>query len=123
MTRELTDKQKKFIELIFLPEYDGKEKQAALDAGYSYGTSMYHIYEDLRDEIVKKSDIILSRLLPKTFRNLENVMDDAAQKGAKAKLEAVWGILDRVGVSKKERVEVDVKSASGVFLLPIKQEV
>lgn len=121
MTKESSEKQAKFVELIFLPEYIGREKQALIDAGYSENTQLSHVYEFTKKAIIEKSDSILAKLLPKTFKNLEDVMDDAAQKGAKAKLEAVWGVLDRCGLNKKDRLDIEHKGISGVFVLPIKQ--
>ena len=121
MTLELTDKQAKFIELIFTPEYLGREKQAMLDAGYSENTHLAHVYIGVKEAIIEKSDMLLAKLLPKSFAGLENVLEDSAQKGAKAKLEAIWGILDRCGLSKRDRLDVTVKSLSGVFVLPQKQ--
>ncbi len=121
INNELTEKQTKFIELIFLPEYIGNEQQAKLDAGYSQNTELAHIYESVKKVIIEKSDTLLAKLLPKSFVGLEDVLDNSAQKGAKAKLEAIWGILDRVGISKKDRLEIDVKASNGVFILPQKQ--
>ena len=38
------------------------------------------------------------------------------------KLQAAQTILDRVGVTKQERVEVNHKTSGGVFILPAKKE-
>jgi hypothetical protein len=35
-------------------------------------------------------------------------------------MEAAKQILDRVGVSKKERIDMNVKQATGIFILPPK---
>lgn len=121
MTQELTDKQAKFIELIFLPEYIGKERQAMLDAGYSENTKLCYVYDGVKEAIIEKSDTLLAKLLPKSFVGLEDVLDNSSQRGAKAKLDAIWGVLDRCGLSKRDRLEINVKTASGVFVLPTKQ--
>jgi len=39
------------------------------------------------------------------------------------KLQAAQSILDRVGVTKKERLEVNHTSTGGVFILPAKEEI
>ncbi len=119
--KELTDKQTKFLELIFLPEYLGKEHQAMLDAGYSENTSLAHVYEGLRKEIIDKADSILVRKVFKSLGAIDSVLDDAAQKGAKTKLEAAAMVLDRIGLSKKDRLELEVKDTNGIFLLPKKE--
>lgn len=120
--RELTEKQLKFIELIFLPEYTNKVKQAALDAGYSPATDTYAIMYTLKEEILTRMDYYLAQHAPQCVNRVLDVLINPEQKGAKSVLDAAAMILDRAGISKKERIEVEHKAASGVLILPAKKD-
>jgi len=50
-----------------------------------------------------------------------NALDeDGSTPGVNIRMEAAKQILDRVGVSKKERIDMNVKQATGIFILPPK---
>lgn len=119
---DLTEFQTKFLELIFQPQYIGNEKQAAIDAGYSPNTQLLQIYDTLKRELIEKADTILARKIPKSINGIESVLDNPDQKGAKAKLEAATIVLDRVGISKRDRMEIEIKNPSGVFIIPAKKD-
>ena len=46
--------------------------------------------------------------------------EDGSTPGASIRVEAAKQILDRVGLTKKEKVDINVKSVSGIFILPPK---
>ena len=46
--------------------------------------------------------------------------EDGSTPGVNIRMEAAKQILDRVGVSKKERIDMNVKQATGIFILPPK---
>lgn len=125
MTNKLTDKQTLFIELLFTDEYVNNPKGAALVAGYSSSmanhVSVILNSPNIKEEILRRIDEYLVINAPKSVFNILNVMDNPNQAGAKARLDAAAAVLDRAGITKKERVEVEHKVASGVFLLPAKQ--
>lgn len=118
----LTLNQEKFLELIFLPEYIDNYKQAALDAGYASSTPVSNIVNSLKKEILERVDSYLAQHAPKSVKRVLDVLENPDMKGAKAALEAAAMILDRVGVTKKERLEIEHKAASGVFIIPAKKE-
>lgn len=120
---DLTEKQEKFLELIFLPEYVDDYKSAALTAGYSENSKVYDILtEPVIKEIVKRVDHFIAVNTPKSINGILRVMQNPDMKGAKALLEASGMLLDRAGISKKERLDIHHDVVSGVFILPVKKD-
>lgn len=119
----LTDKQEKFLELIFLPEYCNNYKAAAIEAGYSVNTPVWQIVNGLKQEILDRVELNLALHAPNASNKIVEVMNNPDSKGSKSVLDASGMILDRVGIVKKEKLEIDHKSVNGMFILPAKKEV
>ena len=47
--------------------------------------------------------------------------DDGSIPGANIRMEAAKQILDRVGLVKREKIDVNAKVAHGIFVLPAKE--
>ena len=61
---------------------------------------------------------------PKAAMKLVHVLDsDQPLPQANIKLQAAQTILDRVGLAKADRLDVNHKVEGGIFLLPAKEEV
>ena len=118
--RNLTEKQQSFLDNIVATEGDFK-KSAEL-AGYS--GNHYQILKSLKQEVVDLASDVLARSAPKAaFKLIEMVESDRPVPQASQKLAAAQTILDRVGVSKTDRVEVNHNVQGGIFVLPAKDEV
>ena len=118
--KTLTDKQQKFLD--YLVETNGNPKEAAALAGYS--GNHYQVVKSLKNEIIDLATDVLANSAPEAAFKLVDIMNtDAPIPQIGNKLQAAQAILDRVGVVKKERVEVDHKTNGGVFILPAKKEV
>ena len=118
--RNLTTKQQAFLDNIVATEGDFK-KSAEL-AGYS--GNHYQILKSLKQEVVDLASDVLARSAPKAaFKLIEMVDSDRPVPQASQKLAAAHTILDRVGVSKTDRVEVNHNVQGGIFVLPAKDEV
>ena len=48
--------------------------------------------------------------------------DDGTAPGASIRMEAAKQILDRVGLVKREKVDINAQVAHGIFILPPKDE-
>ena len=119
--KELTEKQESF--LAHLPTVGGDPKQAALLAGYSE-TSYPSVVKALRQEILDLATGILAQSAPKAAMKLVNIMDSAEPiPQANMRIQAAQQILDRVGLGKTERLDVNVSSGGGLFVIPAKKEV
>ena len=117
--RELTEKQQSF--LTHLVETQGDAKEAAKLAGYS--SHYHHIVKTLKSEILELTQEVLANSAPKAAFKLVEIMDSKRPIiQANNKLAAATTLLDRVGVSKVDRVDVNHNVQSGgIFLMPDKQ--
>ena len=115
--RELTDKQQSFLK--HLVETQGDAKQAAQLAGYS---SPYHqIVKSLKSEILEITKEVLASSAPKAAFKLVEIMESNRPiVQAINKLAAATTLLDRVGVVKVDRVDVNHNVGGGIFLMPDK---
>ena len=114
-TKTLTDKQQKFLDCLI--ENNGNAKLAAKEAGYS--GNHYQVVKSLKNEIIDLATDILANSAPQAALKMVDIMNtDMPIPQVANKLQVAQTILDRVGVVKKERVEVDHKTNGGVFILP-----
>jgi len=119
-TRKLTEKQQSFLD--YLIETGGNPKEAAELAGYS--GNHYQVIQTLREEIVDLASDVLARSAPQAaFKLIEVMNSDKSMPQVNTKLQAAQTILDRVGVSKRERLDVNHNVNGGIFILPEKQPI
>jgi hypothetical protein len=120
-SKTLTDKQQKFLDCLV--EHNGNAKLAAKEAGYS--GNHYQVVKALKNEILDLTTDILANSAPEAAVRLVDIMrTDKPIPQISNKLQAAQTILDRVGVTKQERLEVNHKAnGGGVFILPAKEEV
>ena len=117
MPRELTQKQRLFLDVLF-DKAQGSIAQAKKLAGYSDGTSSSEVVRSLKDEINEATREYLARVAPKAAFSMANVLDDPTELGIKEKMIAAKDLLDRTGHAKTEKMEVT--SSTGLFILPPK---
>ena len=119
-TRKLTEKQEKFLQ--HLVDTKGNLKLSAELAGYS--GNHYQVIKSLKNEVVDLASDVLAKSAPKAaFKLIEMIDSDRPVPQASQKLAAAQTILDRVGVSKTDRVQVDHNVQGGIFILPQKENV
>jgi hypothetical protein len=118
-TKQLTEQQSTFLNALF-GEAHGIPKVAGEIAGYSEH-SYPKVIKALKDEILQRAEEVMASYTPKATMGLVKAMDeDGSVPGASIRVEAAKQILDRVGLTKKEKLDVNVKSISGIFILPPK---
>jgi hypothetical protein len=117
MARNLTDNQRRFLEVLF-EEAGGDVVRAKVLAGYKENSSTTAIVDSLKDEIFDATKTYMSRVGPKAAVAYASALDDPTQLGIKEKMMAAGQILDRAGLVKTEKVAVE--SSSGLFILPPK---
>ena len=117
--RELTEKQQAFLQ--HLVETQGDAKEAAKLAGYS--SHYHHVVKTLKSEILELTQEVLANSAPKAAFKLVEIMDSKKPIiQANNKLAAAQTLLDRVGVSKVDRVDVNHNvNTGGIFLMPDKK--
>ena len=116
--RELTEKQQSFLN--HLVETQGDAKEAAKLAGYS--SHYHHVVKTLKSEIIELTQDVLANSAPKAAFKLVEIMDSKKPIiQANNKLTAAQTLLDRVGVTKVDKVDVTHNmNAGGIFLMPDK---
>ena len=114
----LTDKQRAFLDAL-LGEAKGNHRKAMDIAGYAKTTKISEVTGSLNKEIMKATEDIISLNAPKAAFGIIGVLDDPSAMGARNSIAAAVQILDRIGLVKKEQVEVTNKGG-GIFILPPK---
>ena len=115
--RKLTEKQQSFLE--HLVETQGDAKKAAELAGYT--SHYHHVVKTLKNEILELTQEILANSAPKAAFKLVEIMESNRPiVQANNKLSAAQTLLDRVGVSKIDKLDVNYNLNSGIFVMPDK---
>ena len=117
MAKNLTENQQKFLEVLF-DEAGGDVVKAKKLAGYSDNTPTRLIVDALKHEIFEGTKTYMSRIGPKAAVAFGQALVDPTELGVKEKMQAAKEILDRAGVVKTERMEV--QASGGLFILPPK---
>ena len=118
--KELTEMQQTFLDKVV--DTGGDLKLAAELAGYK--GNHYQVINSLKDELVDLAQNLLAHHAPKAALKMVEVMDsDRPVPQANVRLQAAQQILDRVGVSKTEKMSVDHNVSGGLFILPTKETV
>ena len=120
--KSLTDSQEKFLDALF-GEAQGNPKKAGELAGYS-DHSYPKVLRNLKQEIVSRAENYLAVHSAKAATKMVNMLDeDGTTPHANIRLEAAKQILDRIGITKKEQVDINMKAVHGIFILPAKDKI
>ncbi len=119
MPKVLTEKQQKFMSLLF-DQADGNVIMAKQLAGYSDNTSTTEVIRGLKEEIGEATKEYLARVAPRAAFAMGNALENPTELGIRDKMTAAKDLLDRTGHNKTEKMEVT--SPSGLFILPPKDE-
>ena len=119
MARNLTEKQQKFLDVLF-DEAGGDVVQAKKLAGYGEQSSTTAIVESLKEEIGDRTRSYFARTAPKAAMAMVGALYDPTELGIRDKMSAAKDLLDRAGLGKVDRVDLS-SSSGGVFILPSKE--
>ena len=117
MARNLTEKQQKFLDVLF-EEAQGDPVQAKKLAGYADSVASTSVVNSLTDEIADVTKKFIAQSSTKAAYTMFSVMTDPTDLGVKEKMLAAKDILDRAGFTKTDKVEV--KTSEPLFILPAK---
>jgi hypothetical protein len=118
MARALTEKQQKLLAVLF-DEAGGDVVIAKRIAGYSDATSSTEIINSLKEEILDATSTYMARNAPKAAMAMVGALYDPTELGIRDKMSAAKELLDRTGLVKTEKMQVETKG--GVMLMPPKQ--
>ena len=114
MARELTMKQKVFLDVLF-EEAKGDMVQAKKIAGYADSSSTSEIIKGLKEEILEATQMYMARNAPKAAMAMTGALYDPTELGIRDKMSAAKELLDRVGLVKTEKMQVE--ASGGVMLM------
>ena len=117
MARELNERQQKFLEVLF-EEAGGDVVAAKKLAGYSETTRTSAIVKGLKEEILEATQMYMARNAPKAAMAMTGALYDPTELGIRDKMAAAKELLDRTGLIKTEKVQVE--TSGGVVLMPPK---
>ena len=118
--RSLTNSQEKFLNVLF-GEAKGDPKRAGELAGYSEH-SYPKVLRNLKQEIVSRAENYLAVHSAKAASKMVGMLDeDGTTPHANIRLEAAKQILDRIGIVKKDQLDINMKALHGIFILPAKE--
>ena len=117
MARQLTEKQQKLLNVLF-DEAGGNFSIAKKLAGYADTSSTADIVKGLKDEILEATQMWMARNAPKAAMSMTGALLEPTELGIKEKMTAAKEILDRVGLVKTEKMQVE--ATGGVMLMPPK---
>jgi hypothetical protein len=118
MARKLTEQQQKFLDALF-DQAAGSVAQAKKLAGYAETTSTTHIVNSLKEEILEATQIFMASNAPLAAMAMVGGLMDPTELGIRDKMQAAKELLDRTGLVKTEKMQVEAKG--GVMLMPPKQ--
>lgn len=120
MARELNERQQKFLEVLF-EDAGGDVVAAKKLAGYSDNTPTTAIVKGLKEEILEATQMYMARNAPKAAMAMTGALYDPTELGIRDKMSAAKELLDRTGLIKTEKVQVE--ASGGVMLMPAKAPV
>ena len=118
--KELTEQQEKFLSVLF-SEAQGSPQKAGEIVGY-HPSTWPKVVKALRNEIIEQAENVLAAHSPKAVMSMTNALDaDGSIPQANIRMEAAKQILDRVGIAKREKLDIEAKIQQGIFILPAKE--
>jgi hypothetical protein len=120
MARQLTELQQKFLAALF-DEARGDPNRAKIIAGYAPTNPTSDIIRGLKEEILEATQMYMARNAPRAAISLVDGMVDPTELGIRDKLNAAKDLLDRVGLAKTEKMQIETNN--GLMILPPKDKV
>ena len=118
--RNLTEKQENFLTVLF--SNGGNVSDALRKAEYS-PHSRKDVLASLKEEIAERTKLMLNGAAVKAADNIVKTMDVALDNGIptnrlELKYRAAGDILDRVGITKRQQMDISGEIKHGIVLLP-----
>ena len=120
MARQLTAKQQVFLNALF-DESGGSVVLAKKIAGYADTSSTSEIVKGLKEEILEATHLYMARNAPQAAVAMAGALMDPTELGIRDKMVAAKELLDRTGLVKTEKMQVE--ASGGVMLMPPKATV
>lgn len=122
---KLSPKKELFLDYLFNGDMDtkGNTMASAVAAGYM-SNEHAALVRSVRDEIVKRTQEKLAFNAPKAaFKLIDMLEEDGSVPKGDLRLRAAESLLDRIGVAKRQELDVNVSETSPLFFIPSKKAV
>jgi|TARA_R110000796_G_C14510064_1_gene429796 hypothetical protein len=121
--KRLTDKQESFLTALFSNR--GNISAALEEAGYS-PNSRRDVLASLKDEIQERTRLMLNGAAVEAAQNIVDTMNlgnniDVPVNRLELRYKAAGDVLDRVGITKRQQMEISGDIRHGIVLLPGKK--
>ena len=120
--RKLTEKQNKFLDELL--HNGGHVKNAVLAAGYSEQSRSW-LTRSLRDEIIERTRNMLATNSVKAANRIVEGLDadgTVPLNQMDMRLKTAESVLERVGLGKKQQIEMEVQIMHVIVMLPSKDK-
>ena len=120
--RKLTDKQERFLDELL--SNGGHVKNAVAAAGYKEQSRSW-LTRSLRDEIIERTRSMLATNSVKAANRIIEGLDADSTiplNQMDMRLKTAESVLDRVGLGKKQQLEVEGQVMHGIVMLPSKDK-
>ena len=79
---------------------------------------------NLKSEIISRAENYLATHSAKAATKMVDMLDeDGTTPHASIRMEAAKQILDRIGIVRKDQIDINMKSLHGIFILPAKDNI
>lgn len=120
--RNYTEKQQAFLDAMY-DSKTGDVRQAMIVAGYEERAPSTFLLQSLSKELIEIASHTLAKNAPKAANKIVDIMtSDAPIPQVTQKLQAAQTLLDRVGVVKEQKMNVEHNVSGGIFVIPAKEE-
>ena len=105
---------------VLFDEAGGDISTAIKLAGYAEGTPPSQLVRGLKEEILDATQMFMARNAPKAAMAMVGGLYDPTELGIRDKMSAAKELLDRTGLVKTEKMQVE--ATGGVMLMPPKEK-
>ena len=120
--RKYTEKQQSFLDAMY-DSNTGDIRQAMTIAGYDSSAPSTFLLQSLSSELIEIATHTLAKNAPRAANKIVDIMlSDMPIPQVNQKLQAAQTLLDRVGVVKEQKMNVEHNVSGGIFIIPAKEE-
>jgi len=120
--RKYTEKQQAFLDAMY-DSKTGDVRQAMTVAGYDSSAPSTFLLQSLSSELIEIATHTLAKNAPRAANKIVDIMtSDMPIPQVNQKLQAAQTLLDRVGVVKEQKMNVEHNVSGGIFIIPAKEE-
>ncbi len=121
--KEFTPLQKKILAEYYQSMGTITPREAAIKAGVN-PNDVFHALRGIKNALSELAELILVQAAPKAANTVTDLMTSKEHiPQANIKLEAAKTLLDRAGVVKKEKLEIETNVTGNLFFIPSKKEI